>query len=303
MEDFEKECWLEVELQRPKGWFLAAESGGVLDGYFRIDSKESVKLEVKWEKQTREKRVKTKVQPMIVINGFIENYMRKSKKRDKAEVYGRGNIEICSHNAYFVRWQADTETVTSSWVCENEKKVFLLNYYLEPNEEWENVVSWLIPGLVCHTPEEFWKYRLSGVEFKVAKGYALQNRKLLLGRPALVFKNKDKTLLIHWSYFAKETLFKYKGSLLEWSKKEIPKEVHSFMKGLSYNKLKSDEKTGKLVMEDMVRGAALIRRAVKTMRIWHDSDSNRIFLVGYLGPKEDTGDLEELEASIKFELD
>ncbi len=303
MENFERECWLEVELQHPKGWVLAAESGGVLNGYFRLDSKTSVKLEVKWEKQTVEKKIKPKVQPVIVINSFIEDYMTRLKKKGKAEVYKRGNVDVCNHNAYFARWLGNTDIVTLSWVCENENKVFLLNYYLEPGEEWENVISWLAPGFACHTPEKFWRYRLFGVEFKVPKEYALQNRKLLLGRPTIAFKNKGRTLMLYWSSFAKETLSKYKD-LLEWSKKEVSREVQTFMKGLNYNKLKPDEKTGKMVVEDRERGGFLSsRKNIKTIRIWHDTVSNRIFLIGYSGPQENIIDLDELEESISFEPD
>jgi len=302
MEGFVKECWLEVELQHPQGWLLAAESGGMQDGYFRIDSKTAAKIEVKWEKQALERKTRTKVQPMIVINKFIENYMAKVKKKGKAEVYERGNARICEHNAYFARWRDTGDVVTLSWVCENENKVFLLNYYLEPGEKWEDVASWLIPGLVCHTPEKFWRYRLIGVEFKVPKGYALQTRKLLLGRPVVVFKTKNKMLLIHWSSFARETLAKYK-SLVEWAKREVPREARTAMKGLNYGKLKPDEKTGKMMVEETGRAFLSSKKTVKTLRIWHDSGSNRIFLTGYSGPQENISDLEELEKSIRFEPD
>lgn len=302
MEDFERECWLEVELQHPKGWVLAAESGGTLNGYFRIDSKTAAKIEVKWEKQSLEKKAKPKVQPIIVVNKFIENYENRVKKKGKAEVYERGSAKVCEHNAYFARWHGVTGIVTLSWVCENENKVFLLNYYLEPGEKWEDVASWLVPGMVCHTSEKFWRYRLFGVEFKVPRGYVLQNRKLLLGGPVLVFKNRDKIVLIHWSSFAKETLAKYRD-LLEWSKREIPKEVHTTIKGLNYNKLKPDENTGKMVVEEAKRRFLSGRRLVKKAKVWHDSGSNRIFLISYSGSQENIGDLEELEESIRFEPD
>ncbi|MGB9718037.1 MAG: hypothetical protein ACPL4E_06300 [Thermoproteota archaeon] len=302
MEEFEKEYWLEVELQHPKGWVLAAESGGMLDGYFRIDSKTTAKLEVKWEKQASERKPRTKVQPMIVINKFIEDYMTRAKRRGKAEVYERGSARICEHNAYFARWRDIGDIVTISWVCENESKVFLLNYYLEPGEKWEDVASWLVPGFICHTPEKFWRYRLIGVEFNVPKGYSLQTRKLLLGKPIVVFKTRDRTLLIHWSTFARETLAKYRN-LAEWAKKEVPKEVRTVMKGLNYDRLKLDEKTGKMVVEETGREFFGGKKTVKTSRVWCDSDSNRIFLTGYSGPQESISDLEELEKSIRFKPD
>ncbi|NHV98061.1 MAG: hypothetical protein HA496_00275 [Thaumarchaeota archaeon] len=304
MENFEKEYWLEVELQHPKGWVLAAESGGILDGYFRVDSKTAAKLEVKWEKQASEGKARSKVQPMVVINRFIEDYMKRTGARSKikAEVYERGNANICEHNAYFARWRGIGDVATLSWVCEDENKVFLVNYYLEPGEKWEDVAGWLIPGLVCHTSEKFWRYRLIGVEFKIPKGYALQTRRLLLGRPVAVFKAGEKTLLIHWSTFAREILAKYK-SLVEWAKKEAPKEVGSVMKGLKYDMLKPDEKTGKMVVEETGRTFFGGRTTVKTLRIWHDSGSNRIFLTGYSGPRDSMTDLEELEKSIVFKPD
>jgi len=301
MENFEKEYWLEVELQHPKGWMLTAESGGILDGYFRIDSKTASKIEVKWEKQPSDKKV-AKIQPTIVINKFIENYTARVKRKSKAEIYERGNTRICGHNAYFVRWRDIGDIVTLSWVCENESKIFLLNYYLEPGEKWEDVASWLIPGFICHNQERFWKYRLIGVEFNVPKEYDLQTRKLLLGKPVIAFKAKERMLLIHWSTFARENLAKYKN-LTEWVKREVPKEVRALMKGLNYDKLNPDQSTGKIVLEKTWRKFFSGRKIVKTSRVWYDSDSNRIFLTGYSGPQENINELEELEKSIRFKPD
>lgn len=297
MEELEKESWLEVELQHPKGWSLAAEAGGVTKGFLRIDSKTSQKLDVKWEKQITVKKIKPKIQPMLVINNFIEGYAKQLKK--KAEIHERGNAEVCGHNAYFAKWWSGTDIVTLSWVCSDEEKVFLLNYYLEPGEKWEEVSTWLIPGIVCHTSERFWKYRLFGVEFKIPKEYKLFNRRLTLGRPVMVFKNGEKTLVLHWCYFAREYLSKYKN-LLEWSKREIPKEVYSAIRDLNYNKLKPEE-SGRLIVEERGQSGLLGRRTiVKTVRIWHETAFNKIFLSGYSGPQENMDDLEELEKSINF---
>jgi len=302
MEGFVKEYWLEVELQHPKGWLLTAEYGGTREGYLRIDSENAVKTEVKWEKLALERKTRAEVQPVVVINKFIENYMTRAKRKGKAEVYEKGNVRICGHNAYFARWRDIGDIVTISWICENENKIFLLNYYMEPGEKWGDVATWLIPGVVCHTSENFWKYRLAGVEFKVPKGYVLQNRKLLLGKPMMVFKKGNRVLLLHWSSFAKETLANYKN-LLEWSKKEIPKEVRSAVKGFNFNRLKLDEATGKLTAEETEQGFLSIGKNARTLRVWYDSGSNRIFLTGYSGPQENISDLEELEKSIRFEPD
>ncbi len=300
MEEFEREYWLEVELQHPKGWSIGAVGGSVTTGFFRIDSRTAIKLDLKWEKQMEEKRVRSKVQPVLVVNKFIEGYARKFRK--KTEVYEKGSVEVCGHKAYFARWRNDTEVATVSWICNEENKVFLLNYYFEPGEEWEKVASWLIPGITCHTPESFWKYRLFGVNFKIPKDYKFFAGKLTIGRPVLIFKNKENTLVVHWCYFAKEFLSMYED-LLEWCKKEIPKEIYAAIGGFSPHRLKPDE-AGKLAMVETERRGILGKSLrVKIVKIWHDTDSNRIFLTGYSGPQEGIEDLEELEKSIKFQLD
>lgn len=300
MENLEKEYWLEVELQHPEGWNLAAEAGGITNGFLKIGSKTSMKFDLKWERQLTEKKMKLKIQPMIVINKFIENYAKKTRK--KTEIYERGDAEVCGHNAYFARWRSDTDMVALSWICDEEDKVFLLNYYLEPSEEWRKVANWLIPGIVCHTPEKFWKYYLFGVEFKVPKEYRLYDRKLALGRPVMVFRKERKMLLLHWCYFAREYLFKYKN-LNEWSKKEIPKEVYVAISGLKHNKLKSDE-AGKLTAVERKKSGLRVKRTmVKIVKIWYDADSNKIFLIGYSGPEENISDLDGLKKSISFKID
>jgi hypothetical protein len=300
MENLEKEYWLEVELQHPKGWSLTAEAGGITSGFFKISSKTSMKLDLKWEKQLTDKRMKPKIQPMLVINKFIENYAKKTRK--KAEIYERGDAEVCGHKAYFARWKSDMDMVALSWVCDEEDKVFLINYYLEPGEEWGEIATWLIPGIVCHTSEKFWKYYLFGVEFKIPKGYKLYDRKLALGKPVMVFRNERRMLMLHWCYFAKEYLLKYKN-LLEWTKKEIPKEVYVAIKGLNHKKLKSDE-TGKLTIVERKQSKFLRRGIiVKTVKIWYDADSNKIFLIGYSGPEANYDDLDKLEKSISFKME
>lgn len=300
MEELEKEYWLEVELQHPKGWSIGAVGGSLTSGFFRIDSRSAIKLDIKWERQSEEKRVKTRVQPVLVVNNFIEGYSRRARK--KTEIYDKGSFEVCGHKAYFARWRNDAEIATISWICSEENKVFLLNYYFEPDEEWEKVVTWLIPGIVCHTPENFWKYCLFGVEFKIPKKYKFFTGKLTIGRPVLIFKSGENILVIHWCYFAREFLSMYEN-LFEWCKKEVPKEVHMMIVGFSPHKLKPDE-TGKLlVVETERRGIFSKVMRVRIVKIWHDSDSNRIFLVGYLGSQENIEDLDELEKSIKFQLD
>jgi hypothetical protein len=299
MEALEKEYWLEVELQHPKGWSLGAGGGGITKGFFRIDSRTAIKIDVKWEKQSEEKRFKAKVQPVLVVNNFIEDYAKQFRK--KTEVHEKGSVEICGHKAYFARWSSDTDIVTISWVCNDENKVFLLNYYLEPDEAWEKVAAWLIPGIVCHTQENFWKYCLFGVEFKIPKEYKFLTGKLTIGRPVLVFKGGENILVIHWCYFAKEFLSMYKD-LLEWCKKEIPREVYVAIRGFSPLRLKPDE-LGKLLMVETER--SLIGRSARTriVKVWHDTDSNRIFLIGYFGSQERIEDFDESEKSIKFRIE
>ncbi|MEM2373059.1 MAG: hypothetical protein QXR44_06105 [Thermoproteota archaeon] len=300
MESIEKEYWLEVELQHPKGWSLGAESGVATKGFFRIDSRSSVKIELKWEKQTLEKRVSRKVQPVVIINRFIESYAKQFKK--KPEVRDKGKTVVCGHNAYFTKWKNDTEVVTLSWICDDENKVFLVNYYLEPGEEWNKVADWLIPGIKCHTLENFWKYRLFGVEFKIPKEYKLFYRKLALGRPLMVFKSGNKILMLYWCYFARELLSKYKN-LIEWSMREIPKEAKNIIKGFNIKKLKSDE-NGILTLEEKKRAGFLLSKIfTKVVKIWYDSSSNKIFVIGYLGPEGGLGDLKNLKESISFQID
>ncbi|MGQ9478646.1 MAG: hypothetical protein ACUVQ0_01320 [Thermoproteota archaeon] len=305
IENFEKEYWLEVMLQHPKGWSINAEGGGLNDGYFRIDSRTSVKLEVKWEKYASlGKQVESKMQPVVIVNKFIDEYFRKAKKKINPEIYGHEDIDVYGHKAYLIKWKGETNMATFSWLCDKEKKAFLVNYFMEPGEVWNKVAEWLIPGIVCHTEESFWKYRLFGIEFNVPKEYKLQERKLILGKPLMIFRSGRKTLLIYWTFFGREILSKYNKNLLEWAKKEMPREVFTLIKRIKYDRFKHDEKEG-LVFEERKKGNLPITgvNVIKVLKIRYDDDLNKIFVTGYLGPEENIDELETLEKNIVFKVD
>lgn len=299
-ENLEKVCWLEVELKHPKGWSMTAEGGGITSGYLKIDSRTRTKIELKWEKIPVREEVKPGLQPPVLVNRLIDEQEKVlRKKRLKAEILEKSSVEVCGHKAYLVKWRGEVETISFSWICREESKVFIANYYLEPEEKIEDVKTWLIPSITCHTPEPYWRYRLFGVEFKVPKEYKLQYRKLAVGRPLMVFKN-SATLVIYWSYFAREILSNY-GSLLQWSKKEIPGEVGKSIKGFNRDKLKPEEE--RLSLEEKIRRGFGREPFIKKVVIWYDSDSNKIFVLGYLGPKKDLELLDNVKKSIVFKLD
>lgn len=300
MENLEKACWLEVELQHPKGWSMTAEGGGITSGYLKIDSRTRTKIELKWDKLSTKGEAKLGLQPPVLVNRLIDEQEKKLRKRKlKVEVLDKSSMEVCGHKAYSVRWRGEVETLSFSWVCREEVKIFLVNYYLEPSEKLEDVKIWFIPSIMCHTPESYWRYRLFGVEFKIPKEYKLHYRKLAIGKPLMVFRN-NATLAIYWSYFAREILSNY-GSLFQWSKKEIPGEFDKAVRGLNRDKLKLEEEM--LSLEERVRtgfgGGVLFKKVV----IWHDSNLNKIFVLGYLGPKEDLELLDNVRKSIVFKPD
>lgn len=301
MENLERVCWLEVELRHPKGWSMTAEGGGITNGYLKIDSRIRTKIELKWERLSTKKEAKLELQPPVLVNRFIEEQERKLKKKKlKVEILEKSSVEVCGHKAYLVRWQGEVETLSFSWICREEIKTFLVSYYLEPGEKIEDVKNWLIPSITCHTSESYWKYRLFGVEFKIPKEYKLQYRKLVIGKPLMVFRN-SATLVIYWSYFAREILSNY-GSLLQWSKREIPGELERAMKGLNRDKLKLEEGE-RLSLEEKVYIGFGKEPFVKKIVIWHDSNSNKIFVLGYLGPREGLELLNDVEKSIVFKPD
>lgn len=300
MENLERVCWLEVELQHPKGWSMTAEGGGTASGYLKIDSRIRTKIELKWEKVSAKEEVKPGLQPPVLVNRFINEQEKILKRRRlKVEILEKSSVEVCGHKAYLVRWRGEVETLSFSWICKEEFKAFIANYYLEPEEKVEDVKTWLIPSIICHTSEPYWRYRLFGVEFKVPKEYKLQYRKLAIGRPLMVFKN-SATLVVYWSYFAREILSNY-GDLFQWSKKEIPRELEKAIKGLNRDKLKSEG--GKLSLEEKIRRGLGKEPFIKKVVIWYDSNSNKIFVLGYLGLRKDLELLNNIEKSIVFKLD
>lgn len=301
MVDMIKGCWLEVEFECPKGWTIAAESGGLTEAYMRIDSKTAPKFEIKWE------RIKkgAKIYPHTIVDNFIETYKKKSvKRKTKVEILESDSLKVCEHKAVFTRWKALAEAVTMAWVCNEENKAFLLGYYLEPGEQWASVASWLVPGIVCHTANDYWRYRLLGTEFKVKKGYWISKRVFMVGKVTLLFKNRDgASLLLHWSSFAKELLAKNQN-LIKWFRREGPKEVKEVIKDVSGDKLRLSDIGSEAFFEKELSKGLMMKKVIReALRLWHDSTNNRIFLTCYSGPEDTFKDLEFLEGSIVVELE
>jgi len=302
MENLERVCWLEVELQHPKGWSMTAEGGGVNNGYLKIDSRTKTKIELKWERLSVKEGAKPELQPPVLVNRLIEEQEKKLKKKKiKTEILERGSVEVCGHKAYLIRWRGEVEALSFSWICREEIKIFLANYYLEPGEKLEDVKNWFIPSIICHTPDTYWRYRLFGVEFKIPKEYKLNYRKLVIGKPLMVFRN-EATIAIYWTYFAREILSNY-GSLFQWSKKEIPGEFEKAIKGLNRDKLKLDENKSMMFLEEKVHTGLGREPLAKKVIIWYDSNSNKIFVLGYLGPREGLESLNSVKESIVFKPD
>lgn len=289
-----------MEFNYPRDWTIAAESGGLAEAYMRIDSPRAPKIEIKWE------RIKkgTKIYPHTIVNNFIETYKKNAKRKTKVEIIESGTLKVSDHKAVFTRWRAEMEAVTLAWICNEENKAFLLGYYLEPGEQWMDIASWLAPGIVCHTADDYWRCRLLGTEFKIRKGYWISKRVLMVGKVTLLFKNKDgAALLLHWSSFAKELLAKNQD-LVRWFKRDGPKEVKEVIKTIPEDKLKVNEVGNEATFDKQVSKGLLMRKAIReNLRIWHDQVNNRIFLTCYSGPESKFSDLEALESSIMVEIE
>lgn len=198
--------WLETSLQIPDDWDLITESGGINEAYMRFDSVDRIRMELKWERTKK----RGEAMPLLTIDGYIKEVTKSTKSKTPASVVEKGNAKVAGHKAYYSMWKLeDASFITTCWLCPDEGKMVLVQYFLAPGESKSDLFEDILRGIECHTEGDFYNYRLLGARFQVPKGYQISARKILVGRVKTSFLHVDSALYLSWVGMAREQLKKH----------------------------------------------------------------------------------------------
>jgi len=270
--------WLEMSLQVPDNWDLVAESGGITEGYMRLDSVERTRLEIKWERTKK----RGEAMPLIALDGYVKEATKSVKDKKSIKIIEKGNARVADHKASFYVWEAkEVSFVTTCWLCHVEGKVILLQYYLAPGEDKAGGFEELLRGVECHTSGDFHKYELFGVRFQIPKAFRISKRKLLVGRAAMTFVSGGSTLHLSWLGLAKEQLRKH-GTLGRLFNASLASEVREIagLKALVKKVKDADEPVD---LESVSKGVIpfISKPKHNRLKVFLDEGSNKVFAGAY----------------------
>jgi len=199
--------WLEMSMVVPDDWDLVAESGGLAEAYMKFDSVDRTRMELKWERTKK----RGEALPLLALDGYIKEVTKSMKNKKLLNVIEKGNARVSDHRASYSLWTIQDESfITACWLCPNEGKLVLVQYFLAPGETKSDQFEEILREVQCHTDGDFYSYRLFGVKFQVPKDYRLSTRKILVGRVRASFVHGSSLLYFSSVGLAKEQLKKHK---------------------------------------------------------------------------------------------
>lgn len=280
--------WLEVRLKVPRNWDLISDSGGINEAYMRIDSPSSVKLEVKWEKIGK----KSELLPYLALDNYIKSITKEAKQKTSYRVLEKGNVTVCEHKGAYYIWKFGATTfATLSWICEQESKVFLLQYTFDENENKQENLPEILKNFLCHWNHGFYEYKIFGVSFNVPKEFHLFKRKFALGRAEMNFTSSDSNIFISWLGLASLQIKKH-GSLGGVVRNILADSIKSFDGSFSelLNRVKISDNFISLSVE---KKSKFPFKKSKFLSLYSrfDENSNKVFLVAYKTMNPDKRDV------------
>jgi len=288
--------WLETSLQIPDDWDLIAESGGINEAYMRFDSVDRVRMELKWERTKK----RGEAMPLLAIDGYVKEVTKSTKDKKPANVVEKGNAKVAGHKAYYSMWGLkDERFITTCWLCPDDGKMVLVQYFLAPGESKSDRFEDILRGVECHTEGDFYDYELFGARFQVPKGYQLSARKILVGRVRTSFVHVDSALYLSWVGMAKEQLKKHTTIGRFFRSVEAP-DVRSIGGiGSLAKKVKDDDDEIDLrsIIKPMVPFLSKPKHC--RLRVSFDEEFNKLFTSGYACKPDEVEKAEAFMGSVE----
>lgn len=287
--------WLEMSVQVPDDWDLVAESGGISEAYMRFDSVDRVRMEIKWERTKK----RGEAMPVLAIDGYIKEATKSVKDKKSVSVIEKGNARVAGHKASYSMWKIKDEFfITTCWLCQDEGKIVLAQYFLAPGESKSDQFEEVLRGIECHTEGDFYNYRLFGVKFQVPKGFQPSTRKILVGRVRTSFVRMDSILYLSWVAMAREQLRKHKtiGRFFNSSEASNVKSIGGI--GALAKKVKDDDEAIDLSSVVNPKIPFLSKPKHSRLKVIFDENFNKLFITGYACKPDDVEKAEAFMSSV-----
>ena len=269
-EGWKKLGWQGLVFAVPESWDLSAYSGTYRKGYLRLDDSERIRLEVRWERPSRQVDIED------VVTGSLKT-AAKLARRHKLDFRSKRHLKVNDPGQVrqeCFRWTADVQAIDLVRQCGICGRLVYVRVLGEAGAR-EGLLATarrIFNGLTDHPDDDWILWRVFGLDARVQKGYGLSRGRLLAGRIYLCFRKASEVLEIERTALADQEL---KGcSVQEWLIGRL-----------------ADPGRHTVVCEGEMHGHPLwiacrtkrswwgARHAPQTLIAWHCEATNRLFSV------------------------
>jgi len=275
--------WQGIVAEVPENWNLAAVSGDRASGYFRADSPDRPRFEVKWWKPSQA------VHLQKVLERYIKE-MRKKSRRHRKNVEAQIGIRLVSRRRMKkpemlgFAWRGEECGCGLIWRCGECDRVVMAQVIGTPEENLTNLADRIIGSVQDHSPDGWDLWCAYGFLFRVPNDFALDSFHLVTGKLEFKFIRGDEFISVcRWAMA--DVLLKG-GNLTSWLNTSYLSRLKNMGVEISTARVKSHAgallvgkpRSLRAKMQERI-GAALRRRSVARIvgHVWHCEKSNKIF--------------------------
>lgn len=171
----------------PEDWRLIEERGTSHSGNLSFQT-DTVRFRLEWKPIG-----KKSPEPLGVI---LERFVGKMRKSAKGTLKVRkGSVKIHEHNASFVHFITDQKGGLYLWYCKPTGRLFVIELaFGKEGRGSTSVISRIIQSFTCHGLDgRIWS--LLGFRFATPESLELDTRRFVVGKGALAFLEKKRSLL------------------------------------------------------------------------------------------------------------
>ncbi len=277
-------AWQGLSVDVPADWSLGAIGGDAQEGSFRLDGLDMPRLLVKWSRSDGPVNLGAK------IEDYLKQLQKKSKKAKYEFSYERNThlIGKRGHHRSGVEcyhWEADVQSHGAGWQCEDCGRVILAEVMGPLEEDTERLARQVLGSLEDHGGDWI-EWSLYELRSEIPAEFEMTDHKFMSALLELDFTNDTERLgIIRWGLAA--TVLK--GTPLSaWAEQKVlPRLKHyeTELSEMSYRGHDAIAITGeKTEIADRLRrlGRRLANKDyadTALCRLWHCTDTNRIFYV------------------------
>ncbi|MDI6826859.1 MAG: hypothetical protein QME62_00065 [Armatimonadota bacterium] len=269
--------WQGVVAEVPCDWSLASIGGDEKSGYFRIDSPNTLSLEVKWFTGFEQIDVRGR------LEGFMKDLSRKARKRKVGFEY---KIKSKEDGTLSFTWQADRKAIGRLMRCDRCKRILIAQVSGVSSDDISGVASQILPSLMDHSEDGWRTWAVYDLIAEVPPDYRLEKHQLMAGYIRLNFRKGVNRLTIERWGLADVAL--KKCTFLEWYEERMRFDFRPFrysMREIDFDGENAIEVTGRRYgIKGMLKSASELLRG-KSPAVFLDAcawvceESNKIYSV------------------------